>query len=65
MKNESDDFSIRKEIRRSKIKNKKKKYTSADEDPLEAKLRKQSEYKKIKQDFEEEEWEDWDRYYNH
>lgn len=64
-----EDFPNRKENRRQKLsKNKvtKKPDGSEDQDMVDKPSSKiKQEIKKIKQSYEDEEWEDWDRYYNH
>jgi NRPS condensation-like uncharacterized protein len=61
---EQEDFSNRKETRRKKIKDRSTRKDYEHEDPMERKASKNN-IKKIKNEIEEEEWEDWDRYYNH
>lgn len=61
---EQEDFSNRKETRRKKIKDRSARREYEYEDPIERKANKNN-IKKIKDEIEEEEWEDWDRYYNH
>lgn len=64
-----EDFPNRKENRRQKLnKNKSTKRSDGQEDHdvtdrPSSKIK--QEIKKIKQGYEDEEWEDWDRYYNH
>ena len=60
--NENND---RKQERRQKIHKYKKKNSSfyGEEDKPVGKVK--PEYKKIKESFEDEEWDDWDKYYNH
>ena len=66
MQKEPDDFQSRKEHRRNKIKHKSSYRDSDYDDPIERKAKKHnSDIKKIKEEIDEEEWEDWDRYYNH
>lgn len=65
MNKEPDDQSFRKEFRRKKIKDKTNRKFYDNDDPLERKANKQSSVKKIKEEIDDEEWEDWDRYYNH
>lgn len=65
MNKEPDDQSFRKEYRRKKIKDKSNRKFYDSDDPLDRKAHKQSEVKKIKEEIDNEEWEDWDRYYNH
>jgi hypothetical protein len=62
---EQDDFSNRKEHRRKKIKDRSSRRIYENDDPIERKASKNNNVKKIKNEIEEEEWEDWDRYYNH
>jgi hypothetical protein len=63
MKNQ-DNFEDRKQSRRNKIKKENvKKHFFDDEDVRKHNVKK--EIKKIKESFEDEEWEDWDKYYNH
>lgn len=60
------DDSNRKDFRREKIT--KKKYLDKKKDHLEDPDRiskKNNQLKQRKQEIDEEEWEDWDRYYNH
>lgn len=65
MKDNTDDFSSRKEIRRKNIQQKHNKHQdSYDESFIKDSIVKQ-EIKKKKQYYEDLEWEDWDRYYNH
>ena len=65
MKNNQEDFPNRKENRRKKIKNKNS-YREFDiDDPIEKKAKKNIDYRKHREEIQEEEWEDWDRYYNH
>lgn len=65
MKNKEEDTD-RKSTRREKIKKKnlRKDFSFDDENQEKNHLHKK-ELKKIKEEFEDEEWEDWDRYYNH
>lgn len=60
------DFSNEKEKRREKLKTKKTNTNNHidDEDTTKKNLAKK-ELKKIKQSYLDEEWEDWDKYYNH
>lgn len=64
-----EDFPNRKENRRQKInKNKSSKGVDGQEDHEmidKPSSKVNQEIKKIKQTYEDEEWEDWDRYYNH
>jgi hypothetical protein len=64
-----EDFPNRKENRRQKLnKNKTSKGTDCqkDQEMIDSPSSKiKQEIKKIKQTYEDEEWEDWDRYYNH
>lgn len=61
----NNDFSDkdRKSSRREKIKNKRNKHSYDNEDFSPKDINNQ--IKKKKEDFQDEEWEDWDRYYNH
>lgn len=63
--NKNDDFGNRKDFRRKKLQSKNLYKHNHPEDDIEAKSHKKKEIKKIKEDFDNEEWEDWDRYYNH
>jgi hypothetical protein len=64
MKNEEDNFFERKQDRRKKFQNKsQKKDWNNDEHIINKKTK--HEIKEKKEHLEEEEWEDWDRYYNH
>ena len=55
-----------KDKRREKFGNKKQKPKLFDEnDDVKRQNLSKQELKKIKESYEEEEWEDWDRYYNH
>lgn len=55
-----------KDKRRTNFVNKKDKPKFFDDnDELKRKNLSKQELKKIKETYEEEEWEDWDRYYNH
>lgn len=63
--NKPEENQDRKQERRkkfSKPKNKNKEYVDDDKD---IKHTQKKEIKKIKESFQDEEWEDWDRYYNH
>lgn len=63
--NKEDDFLDRKQSRRKNIQNKtQKKSQSEDEDYFVSKKNKHN-IKEKKEDYANEEWEDWDRYYNH
>lgn len=65
MSNE-EDFLSRKNERRKKIKNKdttRKVFDDTEEKVINRKLKR--EIKKQKEEIYDEEWEDWDRYYNH
>jgi hypothetical protein len=63
---EPEDFLNRKEQnRKKKIKDKSCRKTNDYEDPIERKANKNNTIKKIREEIKEEEWEDWDRYYNH
>lgn len=65
MKNQEDNTD-RKNVRREKIKKKNlKKDFSYEDENQEKNYIKKKELKKIKESFDDEEWEDWDRYYNH
>lgn len=65
MKN-SEENTDRKNIRREKIKKKTTKKDFLFENEIQEKTHFQKkELKKIKESLEDEEWEDWDRYYNH
>jgi hypothetical protein len=60
------DFDNSKDKRREKFGNKKHKPKSFDDnDDIKRKNLSKQELKKIKETYEEEEWEDWDRHYNH
>ncbi len=63
---DKEDFD-RKDSRRKKInlKNNKKHVNSVDDDFVDNKKLNSKEIKKLKESFQDEEWEDWDRYYNH
>lgn len=64
MKNDEDNFFERKQDRRKKFQNKsQKKDWSNDEYIINKKTKHQ--IKEKKEHLDEEEWEDWDRYYNH
>lgn len=66
MPNFDNDFPNEKEKRREQFKKKKDHFhQSKDDDDLKRKNISKKELKKIKESYEEEEWEDWDRYYNH
>jgi len=62
---ENNENSDRKQERRQKIYKHKKKNPSFYDDEDRSQDRIKKEYKKIKETFEDEEWEDWDKYYNH
>jgi len=63
MKN-PDNFEDRKQHRRNKIKKQHiKKHLLDDDDVRQHNVKK--DIKKLKESFEDEEWEDWDQYYNH
>lgn len=63
MKN-SDDFPEKRKNRREKFtKDKNYKYIENDEDI--ANRIKKKQIKKLKENFDNEEWENWDKYYNH
>jgi hypothetical protein len=64
MNNFEKDRSEEKEKRRSKIKNKKKQNYHIEDDNLRRDSVYKKEIKKIKESYQEEEWEDWNRYYN-
>lgn len=59
----SDDFEDRKQPRR-KIKKQNIKKHLLDDDQIQ-KNKAKKEIKKIKESFDDEEWENWDKYYNH
>jgi hypothetical protein len=63
---ENEDFD-RKDDRRKKIKlkNNKKDIDFIDDNFIDNKKLSSKDVKKIKESFKDEEWEDWDRYYNH
>jgi len=66
MKNFEKDEENQKEKRREKFNSKKNHYHRIDDnDELRKKNLSKKELKKIKENYQEEEWEDWDRYYNH
>lgn len=66
---DKEDFSERKDDRRKKLrlKNNKKRSKSGDsyDDDIDVNSLIKKDIKKIKETFQDEEWEDWDRYYNH
>lgn len=64
--NDKEDFD-RKDHRRKKIKIKthKKQVDPVDSDFIDQGNPTKGDIKKIKESFKDEEWEDWDRYYNH
>lgn len=63
---QEDDFFDRKNNRRKKIKNKfDKKGPVEDNDDRFLNRKIKNQIKQQKEHLEEEEWEDWDRYYNH
>jgi|688.fasta_scaffold92165_4 hypothetical protein len=66
---DKEDFFEKKDDRRKKIKlknNKKRsKSSSGYEDDQDVNNLVKKDIKKIKETFQDEEWEDWDRYYNH
>lgn len=66
MKNFDKEFENPKEKRREKFNSKKNQNHKIDDnDELRRKNISKKEIKKIKETYQEEEWEDWDRYYNH
>lgn len=67
MKNKDDSADQRKDYRRKKLENKysHEKNRVHDDDNQKKTQQQKKEIKKIKESFEDEEWEDWDRYYNH
>lgn len=65
MKDTPEDFTNRKEARRKNIEQKNAKYKDFFDESLIKESKIKQEIKKKKQSFEDEEWEDWDRYYNH
>jgi hypothetical protein len=66
MKNFDSESENPKEKRREKFNSKKHQYSRIeDNDDLRKKNISKKELKKIKETYQEEEWEDWDRYYNH
>jgi hypothetical protein len=66
MKNFEKDEENQKEKRREKFNSKKSHYHRIDDnDELQRKNLSKKEIKRIKENYQEEEWEDWDRYYNH
>jgi hypothetical protein len=66
MKNFEKDEENPKEKRREKFNSKKNQsHYIDDNDDLRRKNLSKKELKKIKEIYQEEEWEDWDRYYNH
>ncbi len=64
MKNNDEEFLDRKQNRRKKLQNKDHKKPWVDDDYIINKKNKHN-IKEKKEHFDEEEWEDWDRYYNH
>jgi hypothetical protein len=64
---EKEEPSERKDDRRKKIKLKsnKRKIKEFEDDSLNRENIAKKEVKKLKESFQDEEWEDWDRYYNH
>ena len=66
---DKEDSSERKDDRRKKLrlKNNKKRSKSSDsyDDDIDIHNLIKKDIKKIKETFQDEEWEDWDRYYNH
>ena len=61
-----NEFEEYKDRRREKLGQKKKTKRSFDDnDDIKRQNLSKQELKKIKETYEEEEWEDWDRYYNH
>jgi hypothetical protein len=66
MKNFEKDEENPKEKRRAKFNSKKNQSHYVDDnDDLQRKNLSKKELRKIKETYQEEEWEDWDRYYNH
>lgn len=66
MTNFDNDYDNSKEKRREKFGNKKHQHRPCeDNDEIKRKNISKKELKKIKETYQEEEWEDWDRYYNH
>jgi hypothetical protein len=63
--NKNEDSGSRKDFRRKKLQSKNLYKQNGFDDEIEAKNLKKKEIKKIKENFQDEEWEDWDRYYNH
>jgi hypothetical protein len=64
MKNNDEEFLDRKQNRRKKLQNKDHKRPCADDDYIINKKNRHN-IKEKKEHLDEEEWEDWDRYYNH
>ena len=63
---DNEDFQNRKEYRRKKLRQKDSYKEFEPDDPIEKKAhKKNNELKKLRDEIEDEEWEDWDRYYNH
>jgi hypothetical protein len=56
---------FQKDFRRKKLQSKNLYKQNGFDDEIEAKNLNKKEIKKIKENFQDEEWEDWDRYYNH
>ena len=63
--NKNEDSGSRKDFRRKKLQSKNLYKQNGFDDEIEAKNLNKKEIKKIKENFQDEEWEDWDRYYNH
>ena len=55
----------RKQERRDKINKKNIRKVDSDDDFIRKKNIEKKTIKRIKESFDDEEWEDWDRYYNH
>lgn len=64
-KNEFPEKDSRKDYRRKKLQDKNNHKDRMEYDDFEIKASKKRDVKKIKEDIQDEEWEDWDRYYNH
>jgi hypothetical protein len=60
---DNEDSDSRKDFRRENIK-KKKILDKSDQDSFDIKSKKNSEIKKRKEEIDEEEWKDWERFYN-
>ena len=66
MKSREDGQDSRKDYRRKKLENKyHHEKNKIFDDDIQRKTQQKKEIKKIKESFDDEEWEDWDRYYNH